>query len=282
MTGVDISHYQTITDYGALAKAAEFVILKATEGTGYRDPTYTPRIATLRVQRAKVGAYHFASTGAALAEAEAFLAYAKPMPGDLLALDVEAGILTRLPGQQLVTWCRQWLDRVRAKTGITPHIYMSLSVVQGRDWSTVAATYPLWLAAYMTSMPKTKWWSRPAIWQYTSTGRIAGIKGDVDLDRVIAAPKPAPTKPNSTIQEDDDMPTAQEVANALLNTKITVTDAANGSNGSTSSETVRDILARLVRVTTLTQDDVRKDALDVNLNPAAIAQIAAAVKEAIK
>ena len=250
MAGVDISHYQSITDYGALAKAAEFVILKATEGTGYRDPTYVRRIPELRVRGVRVGAYHFASSGSAVAEADAFLAYAKPLPNDILALDVEAGILTRLPGQQLVTWCKTWLDHVRAQTGITPHIYMSLSVVQTRDWSSVARTYPLWLAAYMKSLPKTRWWPKPAIWQHTSTGRIAGIPGPVDLDIAYTTPKPSP--------EEDDMPTAKEIVIELLdNTTIIVDDAAQGPDGSVQKYTVRELLARVGRLTSLTQDAVR-------------------------
>ncbi len=69
--------------------------------------------------------------------------------------------------------------------------------------------------------------------------------------KLRAAPKPT---------QEDDMPTAREVADTLLDTKIRVTDAAQGPNGSASEETVRDILARLIRLTALTQDWVRKGA----------------------
>lgn len=230
MSGVDISHYQTVTDWGALSKAVDFVILKATEGTGYRDATYTPRISELRVRRVKVGAYHFASSGDPIPEADAFLAYAKPLPADILALDVEAGILTRLPGAQLVAWCKTWLDHVKTRTGITPHIYMSLAVVNSRDWSPIARTYPLWLAAYRDALPVTKWWTKPAIWQHTSTGRIPGINGNVDLNvtytvtaptpapKPTAAPTPAPTtdtddlEPNMQVTFTDAYQVAQEMA----------------------------------------------------------------------
>lgn len=209
MSGVDLSHHNTITDMAALARAAEFVIHKATEGTSYRDTTYTARVASLRSMRTRVGAYHFATgTAAATVEADHFLAYAKPAPTDILALDVEAGILTRLPGQQLVTWCKAWLDLVRVRTAITPYIYMSASVVNGRDWSSIARTYPLWLAAYRDTMPAVKWWTAPTLWQHTSTGRIPGVRGNVDLNITVAAPKPpAPPKPvpapKPTIQGDD-------------------------------------------------------------------------------
>lgn len=58
-------------------------------------------------------------------------------------------------------------------------------------------------------------------------------------------------------QGDDDMPTAREIADTLLDTKIRVNDAAQGVNGSVQDYSVRELLARIGRVTTLTQDAVR-------------------------
>lgn len=59
-------------------------------------------------------------------------------------------------------------------------------------------------------------------------------------------------------KDDDDMPTAREVVDELLDkTTITVRDAAQGVNGSVQNYTVRELLARLGRLTSLTQDAVR-------------------------
>ena len=77
---------------------------------------------------------------------------------------------------------------------MTPGIYTSKSVCFAYDWSSVAKTYPLWVAQYpnyeetgFTSEPWTDgWdfgaWSSPLIFQYTGTGRIAGYGGHLDLD----------------------------------------------------------------------------------------------------
>lgn len=43
------------------------------------------------------------------------------------------------------------------------------------------ATYPLWLAGYSISEDTAKSYS-PLMWQYTSKGRIDGIKGNVDVN----------------------------------------------------------------------------------------------------
>ena len=58
-------------------------------------------------------------------------------------LDWEADALSLAP-----SWAKKWLDRMKAKTGVTPGIYTSKSVCFAYDWSSVAKTYPLWVAQY--------------------------------------------------------------------------------------------------------------------------------------
>lgn len=43
---------------------------------------------------------------------------------------------------------------------------------------------PLWIARYNSSLGDVSPWS-PILWQYTSTGTIAGIKGNVDISKEI-------------------------------------------------------------------------------------------------
>ena len=44
---------------------------------------------------------------------------------------------------------------------------------------------PLWIARYNSSLGDVSPWS-PILWQYTSTGTIAGIKGNVDISKEIS------------------------------------------------------------------------------------------------
>jgi GH25 family lysozyme M1 (1,4-beta-N-acetylmuramidase) len=81
-------------------------------------------------------------------------------------------------------------------TGIRPIIYMSESVVNQYDWSSVAnGNYGLWVAKYrdmqtdrnydMTNAgkkPVVKYWKFYAMWQWTSTGRLDGYNGNLDCD----------------------------------------------------------------------------------------------------
>lgn len=262
MSGVDLSNNNAISSLPDLAHAAEFVIHKATEGTEYRDPFYRGRIDALRNLKVPVGAYHFAAGNhAAAAEADAFLAYAQPKPGDILALDVEADILTLLPGQTLVTWCKTWLDRVRAQTGTTSHVYMSAWVVNSRDWSTIAATYPLWLAAYNDTIPSIKWWGRPAIWQHTQTGRIPGVAGDVDLDITVAHPTPNPTQTEDIVTPQDKDDIANLVVTKLMAATVATVDESQANPKDPTGAwtyTVKDLLARVIRLLGIEHSNIRK------------------------
>lgn len=55
--GVDISHYNNEPTWNKLD--ADFVILKATEGKTYVDPTFAGRLAAAKKRGIPVGAYHF-------------------------------------------------------------------------------------------------------------------------------------------------------------------------------------------------------------------------------
>ena len=125
-----------------------------------------------------------------MAVADHFIAAFEPYVGKAIPfLDWEADALNLGP-----SWAKKWLDRVRDKTGVTPGIYTSKSVLFSYDWAAVAKTYPLWVAQYpnykgtgFLSEPWTDgWdfgaWDSPLIFQYTGTGRIPGYGGHLDLD----------------------------------------------------------------------------------------------------
>ena len=81
-----------------------------------------------------------------------------------------------------VSWAKTWLDEVYRLTGVRPLIYMSASVVNNNNWSSIANDYGLWIAGYpaaynvknpptptVGAMPyKIGAWKFWAIWQYSS------------------------------------------------------------------------------------------------------------------
>jgi GH25 family lysozyme M1 (1,4-beta-N-acetylmuramidase) len=88
--GVDLSSFQssvTVKSFTGL----DFVIAKATEGTGVKDPLYNQWASETEEAGAQFGAYHFfhAENSQAVQEADVFCAYARPRTGLSLWLDYE-------------------------------------------------------------------------------------------------------------------------------------------------------------------------------------------------
>lgn len=191
MNGIDISAYQKGLDLTKIN--ADFVIIKATEGTYMRQSIAKEFYADAVTSNKLVGFYHFAAGQDAIKEADYFVDYIAPYVGKaLLALDWEGEAVKRG-----VSWAKKWLDRVYERTGIRPVIYMNKSTAQGWDWKTVAKEYQLWGAQYASyetvngyqDTPWTDgkswgaWGERPLIRQYSSVGRLPGYSKNLDINK---------------------------------------------------------------------------------------------------
>lgn len=191
LRGIDIASWQAGLNAGTIP--ADFVIVKATEGVGYVNPYCDGHYQQAKNAGKKLGVYHFArnTQNDAIAEAEHFLKNIKGyIKSSILVLDWEDANTAD------VAWAKRWLDHVYSKTGVKPLIYMSESVVNSHDWSSVAnADYGLWVAKYRDmaadfnynmdfagTPPSVKWWKGYAMWQWTSSGRLDGWGGNLDLN----------------------------------------------------------------------------------------------------
>ena len=192
LNGIDISNWQRGIDLSKVP--CDFVIAKATEGIGYVDKSCDGFIQQALKLGKKIGFYHFARPTAnndPIREADYFYNnckgyFVKGIP----ILDWEA------ENKHNVTYAKKWLDRVYQLSGVKPVIYMSESVINSYDWSSVAnADYGLWVAKYRDnnpdynynmanagSRPKVKWWKFYCMWQWTSTGRLNGYNGNLDCN----------------------------------------------------------------------------------------------------
>ena len=189
LNGIDISNWQAGINLSAVP--ADFVIIKATQGTTYVSPEADTQYKGAKSAGRLLGVYHFATGDGAAEEAKFFLSNVQGYLGEAaLFLDWEGAVVS-----QGVGYAKAFLDYVYQQTGIRPLIYMSKSVTNSYDWSTVSANYGLWVAQYADSNPTgyqdDPWtdakgygsWSGPAIFQYASTGRLSGYDGNLDLDK---------------------------------------------------------------------------------------------------
>lgn len=184
----DISNNQGDINNGLVPGDA--VIIKATEGIGYTDPDCDANFQQAKAAGKLLGVYHFARPDGNPNGADEADWYVSQVKGYLneavLVLDWETGNTGN------VAWAKAFLDRVTALTGIRPWIYMSQSVANSHDWSSVWGSYALWVAAYGTNQahngytPSTNisangnW--NIAAWQYTSNGHLPGWGSALDLN----------------------------------------------------------------------------------------------------
>lgn len=190
LKGIDISKWQNGIN---LAKIDfDFMIAKATEGITYVDPCCDKFVQKAKQLGKLWGFYHFARPyNDPIKEADSFIKNTKNYFNDgIPMLDWEA------ENKWDVSWAKRWLDRVAQQTGVKPYIYMSESVVNAYNWKPVAdAGYKLWVAKYRDnvvdynydmskagSKPKVKNWKSFIMWQWTSSGRLNGYSGNLDLD----------------------------------------------------------------------------------------------------
>jgi lysozyme len=194
--GIDISMHNSdghpIDWDGVPADKVRFVFVKATEGGSYEDPWFDRHWSAAKSKNFVCGAYHFYRSnrsGADQAEnvKRNILGQGQLGKGDLpVAIDVEElKAVEGTPGaiakflQELETCCRS----VEAAMGAPPLIYTAGYVWKALGNPPNFARYPLWIAYPDKPAPRLPApWTDYAIWQYSFKGKIAGLKGPVDLD----------------------------------------------------------------------------------------------------
>ena len=116
MNGIDISRWQPNIDLSVVP--CDFVIVKATQGTGYVSPTFIKQITQAESLGKLIGVYHYASEGGAMAEADHFLSVVDDYIGRaILVLDWEGD---QNPNFKNPEYALAFLDYVKQRTNITP------------------------------------------------------------------------------------------------------------------------------------------------------------------
>uniref|UniRef100_UPI0023B880B7 GH25 family lysozyme n=1 Tax=Arthrobacter sp. H41 TaxID=1312978 RepID=UPI0023B880B7 len=214
--GVDVSSHQgTVNWAGAWNSGSRFAYVKATEYTSYLNPFFSPQYTGAESAGMLRGAYHFAipSLSDGRTQADYFVkngggwsADGKTLPP---LLDVEYNPYASLGNScynmtpfQMVTWIRDFSNRMVQLTGRVPMIYTTA------DWwntctgnSTAFPDHPLHLARYSNSTAGTmpSGWGNYTLWQYTDSGPIVGDwnqwPGDLAGLRDFARNGPSATAP---------------------------------------------------------------------------------------
>lgn len=191
--GIDVSQHQGEIDWAAVkASGVEFVILRAGyrgygSGTLHPDEKAQENYAAAKAAGLKIGAYFFSqaiSPEEAREEAAFFLEQIRTWELDLWAVYdweyISAEARTAQVDARTLTACTQaFLDTV-IQAGCRPMVYFNRSQSETRLIMPELKEYGFWLAMYRD--PIDTFAHRPDMWQYTNTGTVPGISGNVDIN----------------------------------------------------------------------------------------------------
>ncbi|MBL8714365.1 MAG: hypothetical protein JNL79_00090 [Myxococcales bacterium] len=182
--GIDVSSWQGTIDWTKVkASGKTFAIARISDGT-YLDKQFEANWAGIKKVGLVRGAYQFFRPGedpTALANI-VVSKVGKLGDNDLpVTCDVEA-----TDGQTAATILKKlttWMAVVEAGTGKKPVIYTGKYFWNDNVGSTAWGKSWLWIAAYGPKCPDLpNGWSDWRFFQYSSTGAVSGISGNVDLD----------------------------------------------------------------------------------------------------
>ena len=185
--GIDVSKYQGDIDWDRVRDSGiAFAYLKVSEGGDHVDPRfydYWDGAARAGVPR---GAYHFMYWCRTGSEQAVWFSQAVPQDQTQLppVLDLEWNndsktCPQRVSREQALKEIRVLLRTMEYHTGKKPVIYTDINfhrdVLEGE-----LEGYDFWLRS-VAAEPQERFRDRPwTFWQYTATGRVPGIRGDVD------------------------------------------------------------------------------------------------------
>lgn len=189
--GIDVSNWQKEIDWKQVKDAGyQFAFMKATEGTDYVDYTFDKNRQGAKDAGLKVGFYHyFHPEDSVDAQVKLFCDKIGKAEPDALRLVIDAedpDKWTRFPLDQRVKMVDDFLQGVKNRTGLTPEVCVYCSPnfadeILGN--SPVLQKYSLWIANYGVDQPRLPGpWGKWDFWQYTSSGKVPGINGRVDLN----------------------------------------------------------------------------------------------------
>lgn len=206
--GIDVSDNQGVIDWEQVATAkVSFAILRSVRRSGKADHQFAAYLESCRKHNIPVSVYKYTyatTQDAARQEAQQVVELLRShhLTGTMVWWDVEDKDMLRPLGATKLTECIRAAQEVIMAAGYGFGLYVGLYVYKEHwfDFNAFSGTR-LWVARYYKGYRTMQFAEAPdqsykpsvdrclTVWQYTSCGEVAGIKGDVDLN--IAYEDPA-------------------------------------------------------------------------------------------
>jgi lysozyme len=192
--GIDISHHNGTINWNIVPQSqVNFVFCKATQGKSYKDEMLPTNMNELKRLGFIRGVYHFLTFKDVTATDQV---------NNLLSCGIDFNQPGTLPPVLDVEWqqseslnqyiknnrgacvkkVKDWLVGIENATGRQPIIYTNSNF--WKDYlgnPTGFETYPLWVASYRNDEPVLPaGWNDYTFWQFTASGFVTGVNGNVD------------------------------------------------------------------------------------------------------
>jgi GH25 family lysozyme M1 (1,4-beta-N-acetylmuramidase) len=184
--GIDVSRWQGAIDWAKVkASGVQFAIIKAggSDAGFYTDPRWEENYRNAKANGIAVGAYYFVGSACTTAEAgradaQRFLAQLSGKQFEYpVFIDAEATPASAKAGatEAAIAFCRA-LEAAGYYAGIYSSTY---SGFRDRLDDSKLTPFTHWVAQYAS---RCTYGGAYGIWQYSSSGKVNGISGNVDLD----------------------------------------------------------------------------------------------------
>lgn len=201
--GIDVSKYQGVIDWDSVAKDnVKFAMIRVGYRTGKtgelrEDPYAEYNLYQAQKAGVQIGIYFFSTAvneEEALEEANWVIDFIKdypityPVVYNCEGFNEAGNRMNGLSVEDRTTNAKVFLEAVR-KAGYNPMFYASKNeLINNTCWNTddLSDKYDIWISQYISAKYsdsiKPDYTGTYSMWQYTSTGRVDGIEGDVDMN----------------------------------------------------------------------------------------------------
>lgn len=181
--GIDVSYAQGAIDWSKVD--VDFAIIRAGYGReiSQKDRRFEKNYAGCKSNNIPVGCYWYSyalTPEEAKKEAAVCLEVIKGKTFEYpIYFDIEESAQAKLSQAQISEICKAFCDVLEA-AGYWVGIYSYASLLSSKLTDAVKKRYAIWVAHTGVSEPNYK--NDYGIWQYSHSGKVTGITGNVDLD----------------------------------------------------------------------------------------------------
>ena len=237
MTGIDVSEHQGYPDWEKVAAdGIDFAMIRvgyrgSSEGMLYRDPIFRYNLVKAHNAGLKIGVYFFSqATNRAEAVAEAYYLLAileehrdkitMPVVYDWEETGSETSRTKGMNGKT-VSDCAMYFSEVIREGGYTPGVYFNRHMGYYLYDLTKLTDVEFWFAG---SGDYSDFYYEHSLWQYTFTGKVDGINGDVDIDLYVKPIAQEETVEPTPVPEQEAAPETETVLDADASAEVEETE----------------------------------------------------------